>query len=310
MNALVDAALPHWGLTGAPYKLIAARENAVYRVEAPQGPRALRLHRQGYRSDAELRSELLWMQAAADGGTAVPAPIPMPNGDVLLRLQDTQIDMLTWLDGDTLETALQDASPQRRAALFHTLGAEMARLHDTSDSWTIPDDFTRPAWDLPGLLGDAPLWDRFWENPQLTTDERTLLQSFRARATQDLEPLQQTLDYGLIHADLIPGNALVEGNAIKLIDFDDGGFGFRLFEVATALIKHLDAPDITTLRTAVIRGYTSERPLDTHALDLILAIRAVTYVGWNITRMAEPNGKARNTRFIETACRLAERYIA
>ena len=58
--------LAAWGLAGAPCRLVAQRENRVYRVETPDGARALRLHRAGYRSPAELKSELDWMAALAD----------------------------------------------------------------------------------------------------------------------------------------------------------------------------------------------------------------------------------------------------
>ena len=52
-----------------------------------------------------------------------------------------------------------------------------------------------------------------------------------------------------------------------MIDFDDGGFGFRLFDIATALIKHRVEPDFTDLRAALIEGYHSQRTLDVGALE-------------------------------------------
>ena len=41
----------------------------------------------------------------------------------------------------------------------------------------------------------------------------------------------------MIHADLVPENVLVDGDSIRLIDFDDAGFGWHHFEIATALIS-------------------------------------------------------------------------
>jgi len=109
------------------------------------------------------------------------------------------------------------------------------------------------------------------------------------------------LDYGLIHADLVPGNVMVDGQYIKLIDFDDGGFGYRIFEIATALHKFTPAADYPILRAALIAGYTAERQIDLTLLDLFLAIRSVTYVGWNIARLEEAGGIERNARFIGAA---------
>ena len=216
------------------------------------------------------------------------------------------IDVLTWLSGSTMDHTLNGQA--NRADLFERLGIDMARLHDASDAWPLPDGFTRCVLDRDGLLGEAPLWDCFWENPGLTPEDRALFLEMRDKANIELADLEKTLDYGLIHADLVPANVMVDGDALQLIDFDDGGFGFRLFDIATALLKHLDAPDYSALRVALIKGYTSERPIDLVALDLFMMLRAATYVGWNISRMHEDGGTDRNTRFINTTKRLAAAY--
>ena len=76
MNTVIQGALARWGWTGAQVTLVAQRENQVYRViDAAGHSYALRLHRRGYRSDPELRAELHWMAALADGGLRIPAPV-------------------------------------------------------------------------------------------------------------------------------------------------------------------------------------------------------------------------------------------
>ena len=308
MNARVEEALRLWGKEHAAYDLIAERENAVYRVTDSDGDLALRLHRKGYRTDAELASELDWMAAVSRGGLSVPAPIPSLSGAVLHHVDGVQIDALTWLSGITLAPDALDQTARPR--VFHTLGRDMARFHEISDAWDPPPDFERAAWDRAGLLGEAPLWDRFWDNPHLSPDDRTLFANFRHSADAALAKLETDLDYGLIHADLVPANVLVDGASLHFIDFDDGGFGFRLFDVATALLKHMGAADYPALRDSLLAGYRSVRDLDAGALDLFLALRAATYVGWNITRLDEPGGQDRNGRFAETLRALARKGVA
>ena len=309
MNETVAKALSLWGMMGAEVTLIAARENAVFRARKGDASVAIRLHRQGYRTDAELTSELAWMAAAARGGIAVPAPIPSCEDALLHHVDGFQIDVLTWLPGAPLSTPGGPLTIKDRVGTFHLLGQEMARLHAVSDTWQPPPDFTRCRWDREGLLGEGPLWDRFWENPGLSADERTLLSDLRTKASKDLKTLDPTLDFGLIHADLVSANVMTHAGRIALIDFDDGGYGYRLFEVATALLKHKNEPDFPELQEALITGYRAIRALDTAALDLFLAIRAATYVGWNISRMHEPGAKGRNARFIQSACREARAYL-
>jgi len=136
-----------------------------------------------------------------------------------------------------------------------------------------------------------------------------LLTALRERAHSDLADQHQSLDYGLIYADLVPENVMTDGPNLNFIDFDDGGYGFRGFEVATALFKHMSAPDYQELKPALVDGYTSERCIDLALLDLFLALRAATYVGWNITRMTEDGGEERNVRFINSATKIAAGLI-
>lgn len=306
MSGTVAKALELWGHANAPFRLIAARENAVYRVDTSTGPFALRLHRQGYRTDAQLRSELDWMAALSIGGLSVPAPIPSQTGALLHVIDDTQVDALTWVQGQTMDDALNQTN---RAATFRNLGAAMARLHTISDAWSPPQSFDRALWDRYGLLGEAPLWDRFWDNPALDRADEELFQQFRNHATEHLHTLEDSLDYGLIHADLVAGNVIIDGTQIHMIDFDDSGYGFRLFDVATALLKHHAAADFVDLQSALLDGYRAHRPLDTTHLALFTALRATTYVGWNITRAQEDATGTRNARFIDTARRMVTAYL-
>ncbi|WP_198731822.1 phosphotransferase enzyme family protein [Paracoccus tegillarcae] len=307
---IVERALALWGLEGSAWSLVAARENRVYRVDHPGGRHALRLHRPGYRSDAELRSELQWVEAVSQGGLSVPLPVPSISGDFLVTVDGCQIDLVHWLDGRQMGATGVPLALDNRTGLFRSIGQEMARLHRASDAWSPAADFTRPAWDRAGLLGAAPLWGRFWENASLSPADRDLLCQFRSRADQALKELQPDLDFGLIHADLVRENLLIDGDRIQLIDFDDGGFGYRLFDLATTLGKTLSEPDFDDLKAALVEGYRAVRPLDTTHLDLFMALRATTYVGWIISRLNEEGAEERSARFIRDATDRVQTWMA
>ncbi len=310
MSEVVKEALGQWGLEDAEFTLVAARENAVYKVSTEGGDVALRLHRKGYRSDVELVSELAWMAEVARAGISTAAPIPALNGEFILHIDGVQVDALSWLNGKPLADILHTLEPDARLQLFFDLGREMAKLHCLSDDWQQPQEFVRAHWNIEGLLGETPLWDRFWENPELSTQDRDLFSVFRAKAIEHLETLEEAKDYGLIHADLVPNNVLVHEGHISLIDFDDGGFGYRQFDIATALSKHETHEDYPLLKKGLIAGYHSQRSLDVSRLDLFFALRAVTYLGWNMSRMNEQNGRARNKRFLETSRKHVNSYLS
>lgn len=291
-DAIVQSALKHWGLQGAAFRLIAARENHVYRVETAHGPVALRLHRPGLRSHAELISELDWMAVLAHGGISVPAPLPANDGSVFAQVENTFVDIVTWLDGETLAH-----SPTPEA--YRALGKTMALCHKITDTWFLPSHFTRPQWDAAALIGEAPLWGPFWENPMLSLAQKTQLDAVRREAGKVLS--EDTFDIGLIHADLVPENVLTSGNKLHLIDFDDGGFGYRLFDLATVTHRSRRTDPSGTLAQAVVDGYKSERDIELVNLPLFEALRACTYIGWITPRLTENGASARNSRFIAEA---------
>ncbi|WP_102107989.1 phosphotransferase enzyme family protein [Oceaniglobus roseus] len=310
MSDVIGKALSLWGFDGAGCRLIAARENKVYRVDRDGAAYALRLHRPGYCSEAELRSELQWMAAADAGGIHVPSPVPSADGKLLHTIDGVAVDVLSWLGGTPLGKTGTPLAVADRLGLFRAIGREMARLHAVSDAWALPDGFIRRRWDRDGLLGEAPVWDRFWDNPTLSPEDRALFLHLRVVAAADLKAREGALDYGLIHADLVRENIILDAGRVQLIDFDDSGFGFRLFDIATTLLRNRPEPDFEALKTALLDGYRSQRDLDLDALDLFLALRAATYVGWIISRMREDGSVARNARFVTTARDLAEAYLS
>ena len=61
--------------------------------------------------------------------------------------------------------------------------------------------------------------------------------------------------------------------------------------------------------TEEVIGDLGGRHLDMEPLDLLMALRAVTYVGWIVPRMEEPGSATRNTRFIKDAQDLCWAYL-
>jgi hypothetical protein len=107
--ALARAALESWGLEARELTLLKYRENAVFRVAASDGRRyAIRIHRAGYHSDAELRSELQWMLALSADGFDVPELVATRRGNLFEVVshpdvpEPRQVDLFGWIDGRQL----------------------------------------------------------------------------------------------------------------------------------------------------------------------------------------------------------------
>ena len=288
-----------FGLDPETVTPVAMRENLTFSAMAGDKKFALRLHRPGYASPSAIRSELAFMAALANTDFAVPTPKPSSTHQLVEDMDGQLVSVLSWVEGIQLSETLDDPTCEI-PTLFHTLGQTLALMHSAADAWTPPENFTRHSWNLDGLLGESPHWGRFWENPHLSSDDQKTLSNLRDDLYSRLSAAAPDLDYGLIHADAVGENVLIHKGKTTLIDFDDSGWGFRLFDLATPLNKMRTRPEYSDIEAALLDGYQSCRPIDTTHLDLIRLLRALTYLGWVIPRIHEPEGQQRLIRFRDT----------
>jgi Ser/Thr protein kinase RdoA (MazF antagonist) len=315
-------ALAAWGIEPESLELLKYRENAVFRVVASGGRQyALRIHRAGYHTDAELRSELEWMRALLEDGFDVPTLVPALGGALFEVAADAevpeprQVDLFEWIAGRQLGSVEGGIAGDTEVLVrtFHIVGELAARLHNQAERWQPPAGFTRHAWDADGLVGDAPFWGRFWELAALSNAQRALIERARHRVRAELAALERTpRNYGLIHADFAPENLLVDGERVRLLDFDDAGFGWHLFEIATSLYFHIGEPYFDAIEHAMLDGYRRERGLsasDVALLPLFYAARGFTYLGWVHTRQETETARELTPTLIELCCGVASRYL-
>jgi len=322
-SRLAVEALKLWGIEDCVPLPIKIRENAVFRVTTSGGKAAaLRIHRHGYHSDAALVSELKWLRALREDGIAVPGIIATHAGGLFANVacegvpETRQVDMLEWLDGaplGSLEDGLSDTVTDIPGT-FREMGRTIASLHEHASKWPQPAGFERHAWDIDGLLGDEPLWGRFWEADNLSVAERDLLQAARSRAREDLLDYgQPPRTYGLIHADYNLDNFVVDGTRIHVLDFDDAGFGWHQFDLATITIFFRGEDGFDAIWGALIEGYREIRAFHDDDLDRMLLfylMRAFTYLGWIYTRHETATARKIAPTVTELVCRLAAEYLS
>jgi len=285
LSALEQYAVPDGRLT-----FIAHEENTTFRHDGPAGRHLVRVHRpqrhgRGVDSAAAVRSELAWLSAIrADTGLAVPEPLTARDGTTTVEASaggETRVcSVLRWMDGRIMEDSARPVHLRR-------IGEAMARLHRQADAWSPPPDFVRIRWDHETFFGDrmvygvtpaAECWDL------LPTALRRRFEAVGARTSDVLD----RGDVGLVHADLHLGNAVFHRGDVRLIDFDDCGFGPRLYELAVALWELRDEPTYPAFRDALLEGYLAHRDLDVTRLDDLIAVRQVAFALW-YTGMAQVN---------------------
>ena len=86
-----SVAAPLFGLAASSISLLSHSENVVCQLTMSDGTRAaLRIHRPGYNSLAELRSEVHWVTSLGDFG--VPVPTALSTDTVHTSIYNRQIE--------------------------------------------------------------------------------------------------------------------------------------------------------------------------------------------------------------------------
>jgi Ser/Thr protein kinase RdoA (MazF antagonist) len=298
LELVARLALTRWGIEEAyTIELLKHRENAVYAVTRADGTKAaMRVHRLGYHSDAALRSELQWMEALRDGGVTTPEVIPTVDGDLLTRVridelsEEYQCDLLSWVEGVPLGSAEERSFSGDEAVrrTYLATGRLAARMHNQSAAWPLPAGFERHSWDEEGCLGPGALWGLYGDLEDLSPGELAHLDAGAAHSLRVLRIFGKASDrYGLIHSDFVPDNLLDTGTDIVVLDFDDCGFGWHLWEIATAVFWHLGGESYSVALGSFVEGYREYRALPDEHLALLpafLLLRGLVYLGWIHTR--------------------------
>jgi Ser/Thr protein kinase RdoA (MazF antagonist) len=173
-----------------------------------------------------------------------------------------------------------------RPVYLHRLGSIMAQLHNHVGQWHPPPGFVRMRWNWETFFGDtmvyggigaADVWDLL---PGPLRRSFDLVASRMERVMTELD--RGSGDVGLIHADLHLDNALFWRDQVRIIDFDDCGFGYWLYDIAVALWELRHRNDYEQFRAALFQGYSRHRPLPAGLahLDDFIATREVAFGLW------------------------------
>ncbi len=311
MARLVNAALPLWPLpAGAQARLINQSENLTWLVEAAGVRSVLRLHRPCYHSRRGIEQELAWSQAlAAAGVVSTPTPIAGRNGQLVQITPEGGRCMVMFAFAPGRHPDMQD--DQR--ALFRRLGALAARCHLHAQDWAPSQPLERLIWDDAAVFGPRPTWGDWRAAPNLTPQHRALLEPAETLIRRRLAAFGKArARYGLIHADMRLANLLLDGDSIRLIDFDDCGLGWYLYDFAASISFIEDHPQVPALRAAWLTGYRGVRPLpmaEAAEIDTFVMLRRMALLAWIGSHADAPEPRAMAPHFAAGTAALARDYL-
>ena len=309
--------LPRWGLSAdTQVRLLTLSENATFLATDPARPTPviLRVHRPAYHTRSEIASELAWIEALrADGAVDTPAPLPMTDGSLIASFEDgpepRHVVAFSFMSGSEPEASEDLASG------FEMLGAISGRLHAHVRGWTPPYGFTRKTWNFDTSFGPAPLWGDWREAIALDAGGRETLERLCNLLEAKLAAYGMGPDrFGLVHADLRLANLLEDDGRLGVIDFDDCGFSWFVYDFAAAVSFLETEPYLPALQEAWVRGYRSVAPLgDDHVamIPTFVMVRRLLLTAWIASHAeTETAALAGHGTYTQGTVALARAYMA
>jgi Ser/Thr protein kinase RdoA (MazF antagonist) len=292
--------------------LLNVSENATFLVETAEERTVLRIHRRGYHGEAQIASELAWLDALRDeAGIRTPQVVAAIDGRRIVDLEPGSTPrhavMFEWLPGT-------EPPDHDLVAGFRTLGAITARMHEHSSGWRRPAGFGRFAWDYDGAFGSVARWGRWQDGIDVGPAERAVLGRLDDVLRNRLAAFGQSGDrYGLVHADLRLANLLVHGSDTYVIDFDDCGWSWLLYDLGAALSFIEDDPRVPALIDAWVGGYRTVRPLsaaDEAEIPTFVMMRRLLLVAWIGSHSGTDLAQSMGAAYTAGSCALAETYLS
>jgi Ser/Thr protein kinase RdoA (MazF antagonist) len=316
LGKVARKSLPFWGISpNAELTLLSISENATYKVtEEGREPTVLRVHRLSHNGVNGIRSELAWLEALKkEAGVETPQPIPGLGGQYIQEVYSPEfferrpVVMFSYINGSEPDDSNIYAS-------FRRLGEIAARMHQHARQWSKPPYFRRLSWDYDGNIGNLPncgKWQYAWG-----ADAQALqtLAQLSAKLKESLEDYgYDHTRFGLIHADLRLANLLVSGEETKVIDFDDCGMGWFMYDMASALSFLEEREDLGELVSAWVKGYRRGGYLsaeDEASIAGFIMLRRLTLTAWVASHKDSVSfAQELGPEYTHGTVRLARRYL-
>ncbi|MFT3986251.1 phosphotransferase enzyme family protein [Aestuariivirga sp.] len=317
LRDVARAALDHYDLPpDCTVSLVNLSENATYKVEAPDGRRwALRVHRDGYHSRAAIASELAWRVALRNSSVvATPIPVAGRDGDTIQNVTHPRLLSPRHIVLSRWETGAEPGIGEDLSGPFETLGEVTARMHIHALKWQRPPWFTRLIWDFKSALGSMPHWGRWRDGVGLDAAMEKIFARTVTVIGCRLNAYGKAPErFGLIHCDLRLANLLTEGHEVKVIDFDDCGFSWYMYDAATPVSFYEHEPQVPALLDAWKAGYRKVLPIlkdDEAEIPTFIMLRRILLVAWVASHIEAEFPRQLGAGFTAGTIPLCEDYLS
>lgn len=295
--------------------LLKYSENINYRIYEKKKEKkyALRLCRPNYHTYEELQSEVTWIsKIEKNTDVSVATPIKGIDGGYVQQLTlgagVFYCCMFAFLEGVTLREITDE---DKSAYYMRTIGSITAKLHNQVIEWEDSDSLNRFTWDYEDFFGENSRWGDWHNDTHLQESDYAYIEQALGIIKKNLSSYGKGKDrYGLIHTDLNNNNVIINGNDCYVIDFDDCGYGWFLYDASTALLECDD--NLEDMIRAWLEGYESIRKLSEEDYKMIMTfivMKRIIRFQWVGSHMDNDTVKKIPQSNYECSLKLIRRYL-
>lgn len=288
------AALQQYEMSGQwEIFLLHRSENVTFLISEKESERraVMRVARPGYHTAEELESEIRWVEKLWEE-QVVPVARPIKNrqncGVTFVTISENgEPDkkkfaclMFEYLSG----IAPNPKKDFCALADFREIGRLAAKLHEQVIHWPAAETLRRPHWDYEQMLGENALFGDWRKCRDLDEDDfRVVSETCKQIQTRLRSYGKRRETYGLIHSDLRAANLLKNQDQIQVIDFDDSGFGWFLYDAAAAVSFVEEDERVGEWLKEWVQGYQTIRNLsvqDKKMIPVFVMARRIQLMAW------------------------------
>lgn len=233
-----SSTLQKYGIENANIERLGGYDNVNFKVNYQDEIYVLRVRVAERHTKETVKAELIWLSALKETTNLnIAKPIENLEGQFItiaaLENKDTLCTLMNWVEGKVPPTIDSMSDKQ-----IESIGSVMAQLHEQSKQFEKPDNFDRTNFNGQFFQQRLDALITALEKSDLSKEE---LKSFKTMAKQAMIKLNtltpDKTNFGLIHADFHSGNYLIDGDKVNIIDFDNCGFGFYIYDLSLALME-------------------------------------------------------------------------
>lgn len=303
---------------GTEISMLCESENKIFLINDPKRPckyvARVNSGRTSYHNMTMIESEMAWLRGIRkDTDVVVPDVLAANDGKDVHQLELPESDTTRYM---VVYSFLPGTEPPQENLIsgFERLGEITAKINQHSRSWQVPQGFDRPHWLPDTILDDCFNWGHWKNGVDVEGETLSLLRRVETTVLHHaLDLPKDSENFGLIHADLRLANILVDGQVTAIIDFDDCGFGWYIYELAAALSFLEERSDLNRLIESWHVGYRRISDISSELIEkfpTFLMLRRLKLLGWVGYQQKNLDfARSIGPSFTADTCRLALDYL-